>query len=196
MGAGRVLLIFRAVAGLLAAAALAACQAIPPLTRAALAEHREVLAEAGLSSAITVNELRASLEVPPQWRPLPLQKSVLYTHQQWRSQSRRTAVGITYIHMPLPLSTQTLVWFVVNEAGKRSADGKIIRQWSDSAGRQWFECENAKYHMTGYVMTSGLDAWINYCGYRNREPKMAGELDFGEKSLETITPVLQLTSAQ
>ncbi len=175
----------------MAAAALSACQALPPLTKSALIEHREQLADAGLSSAITVQELRASLEVPPQWHPLPLQKAMLYTHQQWRSQSRRTAVGITYIRMPLPLSTETLVWFVVNEAGKRTADGKIIRQWTDSAGRQWFECQNAKYHMTGYVMTRGLDAWINYLGYRSHEPKMAGELDLGEKSLDTILPVLQ-----
>jgi hypothetical protein len=91
--------------------------------------------------------------------------------------------------MPLPLPTKSLVWFAMNEAGKKSADGRVLRQWSDSLGREWFEAENNKYHMTGYVMTHGFDAWINYFGYRTQEPMEPGELALAKRSLDTILPL-------
>lgn len=167
---------------------LSGCQTAGFPTRAQFIEQRQAVLNMELAAAAVVEPLKASLCAPADWKPLPLQKTALYTHQQWRSASRRTAVGITYIRMPLPLGTKTLVWFAMNEAGKRSNDGKIIRQWNDSMGREWFEAENAKYHTTGYVITRGFDAWINYCGYRVTEPRDPEEIELGERALRTIIP--------
>lgn len=170
---------------------LSGCQVASGPSAALFAEHRETLnlgQTPDLLSPSEVEALNVSLALPTGWKALGLQKKALYTHEQWRSPSRRTAVGVTYIHLPLPLSTKTLVWFAMNEASKQT-DGKIIRQWNDQLGRAWFEAENDKYHMTGYVMTRGFDAWINYCGYRVAEEKMPQELEIGGKSLDSVVPL-------
>ncbi len=172
------------------------CQMTAPASKALLTEYREKVDESGLALPTAVDPLKANIAFPAGWQALPLQKSALYAHQQWRSPSKRTGVGVTYVHMPLPLSTKTLVWFAMNEAGKKSLDGKIIRQWKDELGREWFEAENNRYHMTGYVMTRGFDAWINYCGYRTQEPMEPMEIQLGNRALDTVMPLSVMGRSQ
>jgi hypothetical protein len=167
---------------------LSGCQSANLPSAGQLIEHRDSIDASDLLPCSEVEQLNVSLALPNGWKALGVQKNPLYAHQQWRSPSKRTAVGVTFIHMPLPLSTKTLVWFAMQEAGKQT-QGKIIRQWKDDLGREWFEAENVKYHMTGYVMTRGFDAWINYCGYRVQEEKMPQEMEVGGKSLDTIVPL-------
>lgn len=165
------------------------CQTAPMPSKARLTEYREALDDSGLSLPMAVQTVNLNASLPNGWRSLGVQKSALYTHTQWRAPSRRTAVGSTYVKMPLPLSTKTLVWFALKEVAKKSNDGKIVRRWQDKLGREWFEAENSKYHMTGYVMTRGFDAWINYVGRRKNEPTESAEVALGEKALETFMPL-------
>jgi hypothetical protein len=167
-----------------------------PASKALLTEYRGKVDEVGLALPMAVDPLKVNVAYPSGWQPLPLQKNALYSHQQWRSPTKRTGVGVTYVHMPLPLSTKTLVWFAMNEAGKKTNNGKIIRQWHDELGREWFEAENDKYHMTGYVMTRGFDAWINYCGYRMTEPMEPMEIQLGNKALDTVMPLSVMGNSQ
>ena len=169
---------------------LSGCQMAGVPSAAKLVEHRETIDDSGLREPVASEPVKANVSAPSGWQLLGTQKAALYTHQQWRSPTKRTAVGVTYVKMPLPLSTKTLVWFAMNEAGKKANDGRIIRQWNDELGREWFEAENNKYHMTGYVMTRGFDAWINYCGYRVQEEKMDAEIELGTKSLDSILPLM------
>src|SRR5688500_4306841 len=94
------------------------CQMAAPAPRALFTEYRDKVKESGLALPMAVDPLKVNLASPAGWQALPLQKSALYTHQQWRSPSKRTGVGVTYVRMPIPLSTKTLVWFAMNEAGK------------------------------------------------------------------------------
>jgi hypothetical protein len=186
-----VVVVFRLLTlGLIIFPFLSGCQVANVPSAAKLVEHRENIDDAGLREPVASEPVKVNISSPSGWQLLGTQKAALYTHQQWRSPSKRTAVGVTYVKMPLPLSTKTLVWFAMNEAGKKANDGKIIRQWNDSLGREWFEAENNKYHMTGYVMTRGFDAWINYCGYRVQEEKVPAEIELGTKSLDSILPLM------
>ena len=172
------------------------CQMNAPASKALLTEYREKVDESGLALPMAVDPLKVNVAYPAGWQPLPLQKNALYSHQQWRSPTKRTGVGVTYVRMPLPLSTKTLVWFAMNEAGKKTNNGRIIRQWHDDLGREWFEAENDKYHMTGYVMTRGFDAWINYCGYRMTEQMEPLEIQLGNKALDTVVPLSVMGNSQ
>ena len=78
---------------------------------------------------------------------------------------------------------------VQREYTKRADDGKVLAQWTDSIGRPWFEVENAKFHVRGYVVTSGMDAWIIYAGYRMLETPEPEEIALAGRSLETILPI-------
>lgn len=167
-------------------ACLSGCQTAGP-SRTQLVEYREQIDDLGLGDPVGIGFLKINAAMPNGWIPLKTQKSALYTHKQWRSASRRTAVGITYIRMPLPFGAKVLAGLASNEVGKKTS-GQVVRRWKDELGREWFEAENDKYHMVGYVMTRGLDAWINYCGYRVNEPKQDAEWDIGGRALASILP--------
>jgi len=168
---------------------VAGCQMAPVASNMALVEHRQQVDSSGLVAPEAVEPLKASIAPPAAWQALKIQKTLLYTHQQWRSPSKRTAVGITYIRLPFPVGTSTVAFFAKKEAAKRSITGKLTRNWTDSLGREWFEGETDKYHITGYVLVRGLDAWINYCGYRVKEEKMAGEIELSQRALDTVLPL-------
>jgi len=90
--------------------------------------------------------------------------------------------------LPLPLAARTIIWFAKLEYSKRADDGKVLREWDDDLGRPWFEAENNKYHVRGYVVVKGFEAWIVYCGYRTAFPPQVSELAAAQRSAETIMP--------
>jgi hypothetical protein len=170
---------------------------LAPVTSVArLVEHREQINPIGLMPAKGVQAVNAHIALPSGWQALELQRTALYSHQQWRSPSKCTAVGVTYIRMPLPFSSRTLAWMASNEVAKRTVEGRILRRWSDELAREWFEAETEDYHITGYAMTRGFDAWINYVGHRRKEDLRPAEMDIARKSLDSALPLSVALAAE
>ena len=63
-----------------------------------------------------------------------------------------------------------IAWLAQKEYSKRSDDGKLLATWEDNLGRPWFEAENTRFHVRGYIVSRGFEAWIIYCGYRLEQP--------------------------
>lgn len=166
---------------------LGGCQTVqaPPIR---LINHRAMLDFSGLRSPQTFQPVKAEGAIPITWEQLKIKRAALFTDMQWRSPSRNTAVGVAYIRMPLPFGPRTLLWLARAEYVKRSDDGRMINEWIDDLGRQWFEAENSNYHVRGMILTRGFDAWIMYCGFKTAEPLDATELALGERALETFLP--------
>jgi hypothetical protein len=114
--------------------------------------------------------------------------AALYTDMQWRSPSKMTGVGAAYVRLPIPLPASALVWLAKQEYSKKAQDGELVGQWTDELGRPWFEAQNTKYHVRGYVVTRGFEAWIIYCGYKREQPPSASEIGVASRSMETIVP--------
>lgn len=142
----------------------------------------------GLKPLQSFGPLKISGAVPDHWEPLPLKDTALYTHQQWRSPTITTGIGVAYIHTPLPLPASAILWFAKREYTKREDDGQALGQWTDAQGREWFEAENNKYHVRGYVVTHGFDAWIVYCGYKRAHPPSPRDISLAARSAETMLP--------
>lgn len=158
--------------------------------------QQQVVNRTGLREVETYDVVRAIAAPPQKWDQLNVKKTALYTDMQWRSPSKQTGVGVAYIRMPLPLPSATLIWFAKQEYCKRADDGKLIGEWTDAAGRPWFEAENKKYHVRGYVITKGFEAWIVYCGYRMETPPVPEEVAVAKRSQETILPLPFAPKAQ
>jgi hypothetical protein len=167
------------------------CQLVgtPTVSTRKLVHYQAMLDLAGLSEIQTNDLVRVKLATPASWEQLPTYKSGLYTHEQWRSPTHRNGVGVVYIRMPFPFSASTLSWLAQREYTKRADDGKVLAKWTDGIGRPWFEVENVKFHLRGYVVTDGLDAWIIYAGYRVLETPEPEEIAIASRSLETIVPI-------
>src|SRR5690349_13689489 len=88
-----------------------ACQVTPAVSTRRLVEHREVADLTGLQPTQILEKLKVSWSVPGKWEALPIRKTLLYTHQQWRSPSLATGVGVAHIELPLPIPAQTIIWF-------------------------------------------------------------------------------------
>jgi hypothetical protein len=176
------------VAILALSALLGGCQTNSPVTNRRLIEHQAMIDFSGLGPPEPVEAVKVSCSIPRQWEPLSLKKTALYTHQQWKSPSTRTGMGVVFIRLPLPLSERTLLWIAKREYTKASDDGKLIGQWTDDLGREWFEAQNNKYHVRGYAIVRGFNAWLVYFGSKTGYPPDLAEISLAARAVETFIP--------
>jgi len=171
------------------------CQSGANVSSRQLIEHQAFIDFSGLQPDAPMPLVKSTVATPRRWEEMPTLSNALFSHQQWRSPSTHTGVGILYAHLPLPVSAKTVVWFAKQQYTKRAQDGKVLDEWVDSLGRSWFEAENNKYHIRGYVVVKGLDAWVVYFGYRTRFAPNLGEISLAARSAETAVPFIDDTSA-
>jgi hypothetical protein len=158
------------------------------VSAAKLAHQQRTLNTTGLKDVENYQVVKARAAAPRAWEQLNIKKTSLFTDMQWRSPSKLTGVGIAYIRLPLPLPAGALIWFAKQEYTKKSNDGKLLSEWTDAIGRPWFEAENNKYHVKGYIVTKGFEAWIVYSGYKVATPPSDEELKLAHRAQETIVP--------
>ena len=176
--------------GLLAVVAMAGtgCQSAQPVSVRRLVNHQAMVDFSGLKSPEHFDVVKAEAAVPASWPAQAVKRGPMYTDMQWRSPSGTAAVGVAHVRMPLPLSARTLVWFAKSQYSKQSDDGRLIGQWTDSLGRWWFEAENNKYHVRGYALVRGFNAWIVYFGSKAGYPPDMAELSLAARCVETFIP--------
>ncbi len=164
------------------------CQTVAPGSVRRLINHQAMIDFSGLRSVEQFDVVKAQGAPPASWKQLAVKRGPLYTDMQWRSPSGASAVGVAHVKMPLPLGARTLLWFAKGQYAKQSDDGRIVGQWVDALGRSWFEAENNKYHIRGFIVTKGFEAWIIYNGYKTQVPTDVSELALGARAMETIVP--------
>jgi hypothetical protein len=173
---------------LLLAGTIVGCQMTPGASTEQFIVHRSLLDFAGLKPVEALSHLKVAFAPPANWDRLRVQKNLLYTHQQWRSPSHSTGVGVAYVRLPLPVSATTLVWFAKQEYSKQQSGGRLLSEWTDNLGRCWFEAENQKYHVRGYALCRGRDAWLVYCGYKVKAEPEPAELGLAARALDAVVP--------
>jgi hypothetical protein len=164
------------------------CQFSRPVSNYRLIEHQALVDFSGLDSTMRREPLKVICAVPRGWEGLPLQKTPLLAHQQWRSPSAATGVGVAYVHLPFPLSTDAVIWLAKQKYAQRKGDGQMIAEWNDGLGRHWFEAEDRRFHVRGYAVVEGFSAWFVYFGYRINRPLHPGEISVACRALETVVP--------
>ena len=164
------------------------CQTNLPIATNQMIAQQAQLDMSGLTDAQIVEALKIRAAPPQKWDALPVRKTALYTHEQWRSPSRSTGMGVAYVRLPIPLPVATLLWFAKAEYNKHDTNGKVLHEWNDSLGRYWFEGENKFYHCKGYIVVNGTDAWFVYYGYKTTKPSEPLELNLAARALDTVIP--------
>jgi hypothetical protein len=181
------------IGGMICLSSVTGCQMAQTVSTARLIQHQAMIDPAGLTETAVIEPVKIHISVPQRWEQLEPRKHSLYTETQWRSPSKMTGVGVAYVRLPLPIPAKTITWLAQKEYAKRADDGKVIGTWEDALGRPWFEAENSKYHIRGYIISKGFEAWILYCGYKTEQPPSASELGVAARSLETIVPTSYAT---
>jgi hypothetical protein len=171
-------------------AILSGCTVVQTASVYRLEAHQSEVNRSGLTPVHSDPRLNVSVAPPVMWDEMPLQSNFLYTHEQWRAQDKHVGMGVAYIHTPIPFSPQTLIWFAKSQyVHKTDGKGRLIAEWTDSLGRSWFEAENETYHIRGYAMTRGTDAWIVYSGYRVKNHPPKAEITLAERGADSVAPL-------
>lgn len=165
------------------------CSSGPPVESHRLIQHQALVDFSGLKAPEVAEAVRVQASTPASWSLHAVERRALYTHQQWKSASAKTAVGVIYARLPLPLGPDTLLWLGRQQYAKQGSDGRQIANWTDALGRRWFEAETDKYHTRGYAIVTGLDAWIVYMGYRIDTSPEPADISLGLRCMETFVPV-------
>lgn len=179
-----------------AGALTAGCQ-VQAVSTVQLQYHQQVISLDGLRSVEPVPELDVSLAPPRGWERMSEPDTVLYTHEQWRSPEKNTGIGVAYLRTPFPLSPHMLIWFARLQYGKprpnrhieEGSGGQMLGEWDDAMGRSWFEAENSKYHVKGYAMTRGNDAWVVYSGWRVAQKPSEADIELAARAADSIVPL-------
>jgi len=174
--------------GMICLSTMTGCQMAQTVSTARLIQHQAMIDPTGLKETEIIEQVKVHIAAPQKWEQLAARRHSLYTETQWRSPSKMTGLGVAYVRLPLPIPAKTITWLAQKEYAKKADDGKILGTWEDALGRPWFEAENSKYHVRGYIVSKGFEAWILYCGYKTEEPPSATELGVAARALETIVP--------
>jgi hypothetical protein len=166
------------------------CQSGPPVSSQRLIEHQAMIDFAGLGAEHGIKSIKTTLATPVRWEQPKPKLTALYTLLQWRAPSGHTGIGVVYAQLPLPLSAKMVVWLAKQEYSKGRPSGRVLGEWQDALGRSWFEAENDKYHIRGYVLVKGFDAWIVSFGYKTQYPPDVAEISLAARSAETAVPML------
>jgi hypothetical protein len=171
------------------AAFMTGCSFRQTVPTARLIQHQALVDVSGLKESETLETVKVHVSSPHKWEDARVRQGSLFNDAMWRSPSKLTAVGVAYVRLPIPLPAKALVWLAKKEYSKRTADeGQVLAEWTDELGRPWFEARNLKYHVRGYAVTRGFEAWIIYTGYKREQPPSAAELGIAARAMETIVP--------
>lgn len=178
-----------AVVCLVLLATAGGCQFGPSVERHQLIQHQALIDFSGLKPPEAVEAVRMQASPPASWALHGVERKALYNHQQWKSPTARTGIGVVYARLPLPLSVDTLLWFGRQQYSKQGSDAKDLGSWTDAVGRKWFEVETNKYHARGYAIADGLDAWIVYMGYKTDVAPEPADISLAARCVEMFVPV-------
>ncbi|MBV8780329.1 MAG: hypothetical protein JO353_02925, partial [Phycisphaerae bacterium] len=99
-----------------------------------------------LNQPTRMDVLNAQAVPPLGWKPDPLKQSSSHAHEVWLSPDGRTAYGIIYFHMPLPVGRDFALWAFMNQM--KQTEGEAIlrsKSWDEQRGCERFVAEGGLY---------------------------------------------------
>ncbi|HSI36173.1 MAG: hypothetical protein ACAI43_22720 [Phycisphaerae bacterium] len=174
-----------ALAGLLAGCQsqysnLPAYQAPAPTTQT-------VAAQAALTAPKPNEAVEAVVAPPTGWTPAPIDKSTEHTHQTWISPSQKTAYGVIYFGLPLPMPANWLLGPFVNEMKKREGKADVVGTpfKDENLPGVRVVVETRQYKMRINLIVRGWSAWAIYAGTDMAHPEEPTELQQAERARDT-----------
>ena len=165
------------------------CQSGQQVPTERLIQHQALIDFSGLRPPEVAEAVKVQASVPQSWVVHAVERKPLYTHQQWKSQSAKTAVGVIYARLPLPVGSDMLLWMARQQYANQGKSGTDLGQWEDALGRKWFEAETEKYHARGYVIVNGLDAWVVYSGFKIDTSPEPADIALAARCMDAIVPI-------
>jgi hypothetical protein len=145
------------------------------------------------ANAITLHadaDVRARCPPPVGWQPKPLEHFPRSVQRVWVSPTGRTAYGVIYIRLPLPVGPDFVLWRFIADMREMEGGGRLISRERSGGGEIRFVAENPRYRFNARLHTAGSNAWVIYAGVGRDEPPDADEFSVAERARDATVPGL------
>jgi hypothetical protein len=169
---------------LLAAASLTGCRSTSPapLARATTAP---ILRDPELTDPTAVPVVNAVCRPPVGWKLDPPKHSAQHDHLVWISPSGRTAYGVIYFHLPLPVGHELALWGFLNEMRASEGEAKLLQKnWDSNLNCLRFVAEGGQYTVRTNLFVRGWTGWAVYAGTLRAFAINAAELAVARRARE------------
>jgi hypothetical protein len=165
---------------LLFACSVTGCRTAPTSTYPTTA-----IAVQGLNPPIAIDAVQAVCDPPLQWKLDPPKRSATHTHLVWISPSGRTAYGVIYFHLPLPVGHDLALWGFLDQMRASEGEATLIKKnWDPNLGALRFVAEGGQYTVRTNLFVRGFSGWAVYAGTLRAFPVNQAELELAERARE------------
>jgi hypothetical protein len=163
---------------LLAISLLAGCRTTPVKPVAVIFDQE-------LSPPTPVAALQAICRPPLGWKLDPPKQSSTHTHLVWISPSGRTAYGVIYFHLPLPVGHELALWGFLNQMKATEGEATLIeKKWDPNLNALRFVAEGGQYTVRTNLFVRGFVGWAIYAGTLRAYPVNQAELELARRARE------------
>ena len=135
------------------------------------------------TTLITLAAVRAQCDPPPGWKADPLKRDERHTHQVWLSPTGRTAYGVIYFSVPLPIGVSAVRWQFLREMKKQQGGATLIEdQYDPKLPGIRFVVDDPVYRTRFNLVVNGFQGWAVYAGTVRDQPIEPEELELAEKA--------------
>ena len=118
-----------------------------------------------LAPAQVNKDVQALVSPPKGWQVEPLKQSENHRHQVWLSPTGRTAYGVIFIRLPLPVGQELALWGFMREMRRSEGEANLIsKQWDPNLSATRFVAEGGLYRVRVNLFVDGWSAWAVYAG--------------------------------
>jgi hypothetical protein len=129
--------------------------------------------------------VQARVAPPVGWKLDPYKTSSSHKHAVWLSPTGRTAYGVIYFSLPLPVGHDVTLWGFINEMRRSEGEATLVsKQWDENLRGLRFVARGGRYVVRTNLIVRGFHGWACYAGTLRDQEVMADELALAEQARE------------
>lgn len=142
------------------------------------------LTTTGLADAEGIQAVNAVVKPPIGWELEPAKEQDGSVHYVWKSPTGKTAYGVIYFGMPLPVPTWMVYPNIIQKMKEHEGEANVINGplKDDNLPGMRFTVDTGDYRMRTNLITKGFSGWMVYAGSLRNGDEVPAELELAEKS--------------
>jgi hypothetical protein len=144
------------------------------------------LTNTGLADPQGIEAVKAVVKPPAGWQLDPVKETDGSVHYAWKSPTGKTAFGVIYFGMPLPVPTWMVYPNILEKMKEHEGEANVVTGplKDDNLPGMRFTVDTGDYRMRTNLITKGFSGWMVYAGTLRGDAEIPAELELAEKSRE------------
>jgi hypothetical protein len=142
-------------------------------------------AESQLSKPVAMRELDAEVVAPSGWCVQATGSDSEHTHATWSSPTGDTIYGVVWIHLPLPVGPNLVLWGFLQHLRQVDKVGNLVSK-EDASDLPGVRCvaDGSHYRLHVNLIVRGWQAWAIFAGTMQSRPVNLPELELAKRACD------------